>query len=195
MPLERYRAKRDFGRTPEPGPGDLRPDEQQPAETAGGWGRFVVHRHRASRLHYDLRLEIDGVLASWALPKGPTRDPDERRFAARTEDHPIEYLDFEGVIPKGEYGAGDSICWDWGTFEPELTWEPGAAVRAGELKLRLFGQKLVGRFTLVRTGAREPATSRGRASRSSGGDGGGRAARPPRRPRPARPPAKVTPGS
>ena len=117
----------------------------------GGCGRFVVHRHRASRLHYDLRLEVDGVLASWALPKGPTRDPDEKRFAARTEDHPIEYLDFEGVIPAGEYGAGDSICWDWGTFEPELTWDPGDALRAGELKLRLRGEKLAGRFTLVRT--------------------------------------------
>ena len=147
-------------------------------------GRFVVHRHRASRLHYDLRLEIDGVLASWALPKGPTRDPDERRFAARTEDHPIEYLDFEGVIPRGEYGAGDSICWDWGTFEPELTWDPGAAVRAGELKLRLRGEKLAGRFTLVRTGDRgspgrgEPranppgrARARRRRSNRAGGEG------------------------
>ena len=123
-----------------------------------------MHRHRAGRLHYDLRLEIDGVLASWALPKGPTRDPGERRFAARTEDHPIEYLDFEGVIPKGEYGAGDSICWDWGTFEPELTWDPGEAVRAGELKFRLRGEKLAGRFTLVRTG--------------DGNRGGGRAAAP-----------------
>ena len=161
MPLDRYRAKRDFGRTPEPAPGidlDGTPGPVmgtgQPPRTdaPGGCGRFVVHRHRAGRLHYDLRLEIDGVLASWALPKGPTRDPDERRFAARTEDHPIEYLDFEGVIPKGEYGAGDSICWDWGTFEPELTWDPGEAVRAGELKFRLRGEKLAGRFTLVRTG-------------------------------------------
>ena len=106
------------------------------------------------------------MLASWALPKGPTRDPDERRFAARTEDHPIEYLDFEGVIPKGEYGAGNSICWDWGTFEPELTWDPGEAVRAGELKLRLRGEKLGGRFTLVRTG------DRSRGGRGSGRDGG-----------------------
>ena len=134
---------------------------------AGGCGRFVVHRHRASRLHYDLRLEIDGVLVSWALPKGPTRDPDERRFAARTEDHPIAYLDFEGVIPAGEYGAGDSICWDWGTFEPELTWDPAEALRSGELKLRLRGEKLAGRFTLVRTatpdrertGPRSPGTA------------------------------------
>ncbi len=170
MPLERYRAKRDFGRTPEPAPGvgesapgagetapraERGAGEPRRTEAPGGCGRFVVHRHRASRLHYDLRLEIDGVLASWALPKGPTRDPDERRFAARTEDHPIEYLDFEGVIPKGEYGAGDSICWDWGTFEPELTWDPGEAVRSGELKLRLHGEKLAGRFTLVRTGEGE----------------------------------------
>jgi bifunctional non-homologous end joining protein LigD len=170
VPLDRYGAKRDFGRTPEPGPGDVRR-----VEAPGGCGRFVVHRHRAGRLHYDLRLEIDGVLASWALPKGPTRDPDERRFAARTEDHPIEYLDFEGVIPKGEYGAGDSICWDWGTFEPELTWEPGAAVRAGELKLRLRGEKLAGRFTLVRTAGREGtreggSTSRGRARGAAGAE-------------------------
>ncbi len=127
----------------------------------------MVHRHRASRLHYDLRLEIEGVLASWALPKGPTRDPDERRFAARTEDHPVEYLDFEGLIPKGEYGAGDSICWDWGTFEPELTWDPGAAVRDGELKLRLRGEKIAGRFTLVRTGGR----SGDRGSARGGGRG------------------------
>ena len=198
MPLERYRAKRDFTRTPEPAPGVEPSLAPGPADAAarlaaaaglaaradaaglaapagsadsagpdgplalvapGGCGRFVIHRHRASRLHYDLRLEIDGVLASWALPKGPTRDPEERRFAARTEDHPIEYLDFEGVIPKGEYGGGDSICWDWGTFEPELTWEPGVAVRAGELKLRLRGEKLAGRFTLVRTGGRGSSRS------------------------------------
>ena len=166
MSLERYRQKRDFSRTPEPAPGAVERAGGGPAATsaAGGCGRFVVHRHRASRLHYDLRLEVDGALASWALPKGPTRDPDERRFAARTEDHPIEYLDFEGVIPRGEYGAGDSICWDWGTFEPELTWEPGEALRAGELKFRLRGEKLAGRFTLVRTTGSE---------RSGAGPGGG----------------------
>ena len=169
MSLDRYREKRDFARTPEPAPREpqsgipdhgAEPGLMPPGETAGfpigpsapgGCGRFVVHRHRAGRLHYDLRLEIDGVLASWALPKGPSRDPVERRFAARTEDHPIEYLDFEGIIPRGEYGAGDSICWDWGTFEPELTWDPGEALHAGELKLRLRGEKLAGRFTLVRT--------------------------------------------
>ena len=175
MSLDRYRQKRNFARTPEPAPGAGAlaeppppvdrgeiPGPSGPATTApgptapgpsapGGSGRFVIHRHRASRLHYDLRLEVDGVLASWALPKGPTRDPDEKRFAARTEDHPIEYLNFEDVIPAGEYGAGDSICWDWGTFEPELTWDPGDALRAGELKFRLRGEKLAGRFTLVRT--------------------------------------------
>jgi bifunctional non-homologous end joining protein LigD len=185
MPLDRYRAKRDFAKTPEPRPGaapggpgavdespgaaggSLGAADGRPGVAPGGCGRFVVHRHRASRLHYDLRLEIDGVLASWALPKGPTRDPDERRFAARTEDHPIEYLDFEGVIPKGEYGAGDSICWDWGTFEPELTWDPGAALRAGELKLRLRGDKLAGRFTLVRTGGRDHGRSSEPLARST----------------------------
>ena len=171
MPLERYSARRDFARTPEPGPG-----EPRPSAAPGGCGRFVVHRHRAGRLHYDLRLEIEGVLASWALPKGPTRDPDERRFAARTEDHPIEYLDFEGIIPQGAYGAGDSICWDWGTFEPELTWEPGEAVRAGELKFRLRGEKLAGRFTLVRTGGPGASPAGADTSRATGGRPGSRGA-------------------
>ena len=189
MPLDRYRAKRDFTRTPEPAAGDEPGGPGAPdalgggagplgLAVPGGCGRFVVHRHRAGRLHYDLRLEIDGVLSSWALPKGPTRDPDERRFAARTEDHPVEYLDFEGVIPRGEYGGGDSICWDWGTFEPELTWDPGAAVRSGELKLRLRGEKLAGRFTLVRTGGGERrgggqvATGGGTAGNGSARAGG-----------------------
>jgi len=177
MSLDRYRQKRNFARTPEPAPGPAA-QRAEPAEVTsalpsapGGCGRFVVHRHRAGRLHYDLRLEIDGVLASWALPKGPTRDPGEKRFAARTEDHPIEYLDFEGVIPAGEYGAGDSICWDWGTFEPELTWDPGDALRAGELKLRLRGEKLAGRFTLVRTGVGAQERSGGRRRGDGAGEG------------------------
>jgi bifunctional non-homologous end joining protein LigD len=162
MPLDRYREKRDFGRTPEPPaqPGADEPDGDVPVlegapERAGpGAPRFVVQRHRATRLHYDFRLEIDGVLVSWAVPRGPSMRPLERRMAARTEDHPIEYLDFEGVIPAGEYGGGDVIVWDWGTWQPEEAREPGEAVRSGELKLVLEGERLRGRFVLVRTGSR-----------------------------------------
>jgi bifunctional non-homologous end joining protein LigD len=150
MPLETYRSKRDFARTPEPAPGP-------PGE---GSGRFVVQRHRATRLHYDLRLEIGGVLVSWAVPRGPTLDPDERRLAQHVEDHPIEYFDFEGVIPGREYGAGDVIIWDWGTFTPEETDDPAAALEAGELKFRLEGERLRGRFTIVRTGGRRDAYGR-----------------------------------
>ncbi|HEX6474537.1 MAG TPA: DNA polymerase ligase N-terminal domain-containing protein, partial [Candidatus Limnocylindria bacterium] len=144
MPLETYRSKRNFTRTPEPEPGDV----------GDGAGRFVVQRHRATALHYDTRLEVNGVLVSWAVPRGPTLDPDEKRLAMRTEDHPIEYFDFEGVIPHGEYGAGDVIIWDWGTFEPEETDDPAGAIRAGELKFRLFGERLRGRYTIVRTSGR-----------------------------------------
>jgi bifunctional non-homologous end joining protein LigD len=142
MPLEEYRRKRDFGRTPEPAPSDV-------VERSG---RFTVQRHRATALHYDFRLEIDGVLVSWAVPKGPTLDPGERRLAMRTEDHPIEYLPFEGVIPEKQYGAGDVIVWDWGVFEPEAeTPNPGGAIRKGELKFVLHGERLRGRYTIVRT--------------------------------------------
>ncbi len=142
MPLEEYRRKRDFGRTPEPAPGDV----------VARSGRFTVQRHRATALHYDTRLEIDGVLVSWAVPKGPSLDPKVRRLAMRTEDHPIEYLDFEGVIPAKEYGAGDVIVWDWGTWEPEPGEPPpAAALRRGEIKFIFHGQRLHGRYTIVRT--------------------------------------------
>jgi len=153
MPLDVYKRKRDFAITPEP--------VGAPGTT--GSGRFVVQRHRATRLHYDFRLEIDGVLVSWAVPKGPTLDPKVRRMAVHVEDHPIEYFDFEGVIPKGQYGAGDVIIWDWGTFEPEApTLDPGRAVADGELKFELHGQKLQGRFTIVRT-SRRPGSATGTA--------------------------------
>jgi bifunctional non-homologous end joining protein LigD len=141
--LETYRAKRDFGQTPEPGGSDAQ------APPSGG-RRFVVQRHRARRLHYDLRLEIDGVLASWAVPKGPTLDPSARLLAVHVEDHPIEYFDFEGVIPRGEYGGGDVVVWDWGTWEPTNTDDPAAAIAAGELHFDVNGQKLNGRFVLIR---------------------------------------------
>ena len=148
MPLEEYRRKRDFGKTPEPPP-DLA------TATSGRSGRFVVQRHRATRLHYDFRLEIDGVLVSWAVPKGPTLDPKVRRMAVHVEDHPIEYFDFEGIIPAKQYGAGDVIVWDWGTWEPEApTLDGRKSVNDGELKFRLNGEKLKGRFTIVRTSGR-----------------------------------------
>jgi len=147
--LGRYRAKRDFTRTSEPAGA---PDG--PGTQAGGQRRFVVQRHRARRLHYDLRFEIDGVLVSWAVPNGPTLDPAVKRLAVHVEDHPIEYLDFEGVIPSGEYGGGDVIVWDLGTWEPHATDDPAAAVAAGELHVDVTGQKLRGRLVLVRSGGR-----------------------------------------
>jgi bifunctional non-homologous end joining protein LigD len=147
MPLETYHRKRDFAKTPEPA-------GAAPSPTPGG-PRFVVQRHRATRLHYDFRLEVDGVLASWAVPRGPSMRPLERRMAARTEDHPMEYLDFEGVIPKGEYGGGDVIVWDIGTWEPEdETPDPARALVEGELKFVLHGERLSGRWVIVRTSGR-----------------------------------------
>ncbi|MGB7981385.1 MAG: DNA ligase D [Candidatus Nanopelagicales bacterium] len=144
MPLDEYRRKRDFARTPEPG-GNL------PAAPVGT-RRFVVQKHRATRLHYDLRLEVDGVLVSWAVPKGPSLDPGVRRMAVHVEDHPLEYFDFEGIIPAGQYGGGDVTVWDWGTWQPEApTPDPRTAIEAGELKFVLQGEKVRGRFVLVRT--------------------------------------------
>ena len=125
---------------------------RRPSEVVERSGRFTVQRHRATALHYDFRLEIDGVLVSWAVPKGPTLDPKVRRLAMRTEDHPIEYLHFEGVIPAKEYGGGDVIVWDWGTFEPEPeTPDPATALRKGEIKFILHGERLHGRYTIIRT--------------------------------------------
>jgi bifunctional non-homologous end joining protein LigD len=141
--LARYRAKRHFDVTSEPAGG------AQPAAT--GPPRFMVHKHDATRLHYDLRLEIEGALASWAIPKGPSYDPGEKRLAVQTEDHPLEYGDFEGRIPDGEYGAGDSIVWDRGTWD---TVPPGEAVsqrKKGHLHLSLEGEKLKGQWHLLRT--------------------------------------------
>jgi bifunctional non-homologous end joining protein LigD len=139
--LARYRAKRDFSLTEEPSGTEPPPEDGQ---------RFVVQRHRARRLHYDLRLEVDGVLVSWAVPKGPTLDPAARHLAVHVEDHPLDYYDFEGVIPEGEYGGGDVIVWDWGTWAPARTDDPAAAVADGELHFDLDGAKLAGRFVLVR---------------------------------------------
>ena len=142
--LADYHAKRDFARTPEPKGETTAPD---------GHLRFVVQRHRARALHYDVRFEVDGVLASWAVPRGPTLDPKVRRLAVHVEDHPIEYIDFEGVIPHGEYGGGDVIVWDRGRWEPYATDDPAKAIADGELHADVFGEKLSGRFVLVRTGA------------------------------------------
>ncbi len=114
--------------------------------------RFVVQRHRARRNHYDLRFEIGGVLVSWAVPRGPTLDPAARRTAVKVGDHPLAYYDFEGVIPAGTYGGGDVTVWDWGTWEPHGTDDPAGAVARGELHVDMFGEKLRGRFALVKRG-------------------------------------------
>jgi len=143
-PLETYRQKRDFEVTPEPGPDAVAP-------APAGKLRFMVHKHDATRLHYDLRLEVDGVLASWACPKGPSYDPAQKRLAVETEDHPLAYGDFEGRIPDGEYGAGDSIIWDRGTYDTEPPGQMQAQRRKGHLHLVMNGQKLKGGWHLVRT--------------------------------------------
>ena len=143
--LDVYRAKRDFEVTPEPPPerAHRRPTEQALA--------YIIHKHHARRLHYDLRLELEGALASWAVPKGPSYDPAVKRLAVETEDHPLAYGGFEGRIPDGEYGAGDSLIWDRGTWD---TVPPGRGPeqrRKGHLEIDLRGEKLQGRWHLVRT--------------------------------------------
>lgn len=145
MPLEDYAKKRSFSQTPEPGP-------DAPAAAQGAL-QFCIQRHHAKQagLHYDLRLEVDGVLKSWAVPKGPTLDPTDKRMAVHVEDHPLEYADFEGVIPPGNYGAGSMMLWDRGTYELLGDISGAAQLERGDFKFRLHGQKLRGDFAVVRT--------------------------------------------
>src|SRR5215469_7039204 len=136
--LDRYRDKRRFGETPEPKGGGA--GEAEPI--------YVIQKHHARRMHYDLRLEMGGTLKSWAVPEGPCLDPKVRRFAKLVEDHPIEYATFEGRIPAGNYGAGTVIVWDRGSYVTLS--DPEQALAEGELKFRLTGEKLTGGWTLVR---------------------------------------------
>ena len=147
MALEEYRRKRDFRKTPEPA------GVAAPHEKTGAGLSFVIQKHAARRLHYDFRLELDGVLKSWAVPKGPSLDPGEKRLAVHVEDHPLDYGAFEGVIPEGEYGGGTVLLWDRGTWIP-LDPDPEAAYRKGSLKFILNGQKLHGKWALVRMGGK-----------------------------------------
>jgi bifunctional non-homologous end joining protein LigD len=144
--LAEYNRKRRFGVTPEPAgrPGRVKSQRLE----------FVVQKHRASRLHYDFRLEHDGVMLSWAVPKGPSLDPSNKRFAMQTEDHPIEYNQFEGVIPEGEYGGGTVMIWDRGTWTPEVE-DVERALAKGDLKFTLRGKKLKGSWVLVRMRPRQ----------------------------------------
>ena len=146
--LAEYKRKRDFKKTPEPVGGTSR---------AKAPLRFCVQKHRASHLHYDFRLELDGVMKSWAVPKGPSINPKDKRLAMMVEDHPIDYMTFEGEIPKGEYGAGQVIVWDIGVYSSAETADPEASRKVlksglykGDLKLVLAGRKLKGAFALVK---------------------------------------------
>jgi len=151
--LAEYRRKRDFARTVEPSGATRRGKGKAKRRHS----RFTIQKHAATSLHYDFRLEIGGVLASWAVPKGPSLDPREKRLAMRTEDHPLDYVEFEGVIPKGEYGAGPVIVWDRGVYQnisetrrgDSLTAEEG--LERGDLKVLLLGEKIRGAYALVRT--------------------------------------------
>jgi bifunctional non-homologous end joining protein LigD len=144
--LAEYNRKRRFDVTPEPAgkPGRARKEALE----------FVIQKHRASRLHYDFRLEHDGVMLSWAVPKGPSLDPSNKRFAMQTEDHPIEYNQFEGVIPEGQYGGGTVMIWDRGSWEPEVE-DVEQALAKGDLKFKLHGKKLHGSWVLVRMRPRQ----------------------------------------
>src|SRR5919199_6890209 len=145
MLLKEYKAKRDFEKTPEPD--GSRADQPRLADKEAL--RFVIQKHKASKLHYDFRLETrDGVLLSWAVPKGPSLDPKQRRLAVETEDHPLDYIDFEGIIPEGNYGAGTVIVWDTGTYAAER--DIRQQFREGKISFALNGTKIKGSFTLIR---------------------------------------------
>ena len=146
MALDKYNEKRRFNSTPEP----------RGKVARGENHRFVVQKHRASHLHYDFRLEMDGVLKSWAIPKGPSLDPADKRLAMQVEDHPVSYFDFEGVIPPGNYGAGTVMVWDVGTWEP--LGDAHAMLNKGDLKFRLHGKKLNGEFVLAHMRSRRPGS-------------------------------------
>ena len=148
MALEIYRKKRKFGVTAEPRGRKGRP----------GGHRYVIQKHAATRLHYDLRLELDGVMKSWAVTRGPSLDPNEKRLAVHVEDHPIEYNAFEGTIPKGEYGGGTVMIWDRGSWTPEG--DPHKGYAKGHLVFDLHGEKLHGRWHLVRMRARDARAAR-----------------------------------
>src|SRR5262249_39670018 len=150
--LAEYARKRDFTRTAEPGPQAAR------GRAARRAASFCVQEHAASRLHWDFRLEFDGVLLSWAVPRGPSLDPADKRLAVRVGDHPLDYGGFEGVIPEGEYGGGTVLLWDRGTWAP--LGDARAGLRAGALKFRLAGGKLRGAWALVRMGGRAGAGDR-----------------------------------
>ena len=145
MPLDEYAKKRKFDKTPEPAPGKPR----SKAKPATG-GLFCVQRHRASHLHYDLRLEINGALASWAVPKGPTLDSTRKSLAMKVEDHPMEYAEFEGNIPAGNYGAGSVMLWDIGRYTLLDDSPAEQQLARGDFKFSLEGSKLHGAFALVR---------------------------------------------
>ncbi|MDR3470147.1 MAG: DNA polymerase ligase N-terminal domain-containing protein [Devosia sp.] len=145
-PLKAYRQKRDFSKTAEP---------SGPSGTPGTPGalHFVVQKHDATRLHYDFRLELDGVLKSWAVPRGPSADPADKRLAVRVEDHPLDYAGFEGTIPEGEYGGGTVMVWDEGTWEP--LGDPQQGLEEGDLKFRLNGKRMKGEWVLAHMRGRD----------------------------------------
>ncbi|MGH7327643.1 MAG: DNA polymerase ligase N-terminal domain-containing protein, partial [Polyangiaceae bacterium] len=160
-PLEEYRKKRDFSGTPEPDAAQDLPEKSGESSSSHSASpainklAFVVQKHDATRVHYDLRLEIGGVMASWAVPRGPSYDPAVKRLAVHTEDHPMMYADFEARIPDGHYGAGDMIVWDRGTYETVPPGKEQPMREKGHLHLRLFGEKLHGEWHLVRTKGRD----------------------------------------